>query len=198
MRRTRCRRTSQADSTNPASTTEASISKAAIPSKALTKRAAAKREHPPIVEKVQISSPGFTPAGTLPARYPCDGANTPPTLHWSGIPAGTAELSLYLIKVEPVNGHLTFSWAVAGIDPKSHGIDDGKLPPGAVTGLNSEGHTSYDLCPPKGTKEEYVYVLLALPHSQHPKAGFNATTQRILDLHDAEYQGFLVFTYPRQ
>jgi phosphatidylethanolamine-binding protein (PEBP) family uncharacterized protein len=180
--------TGQSDSTTPASTTEASVSKAAVPSKAT---------HAPIVEKVQISSPAFQPAGPLPTRYTCDGANSPPLLRWSGIPAGTAELSLYLIKVEPVDGHLTFSWAVAGIDPKSHGIQDGKLPPGAVVGLNSEGKASYDLCPPKNTKEEYVYVLLALPHSQHPKPGFNAATQRILDLHNAEYQGFLVFTYPR-
>ena len=184
--------TGQSDSTSPASTAEASLSKAALPSKAATKQ-----EHSPIVEKVEISSPAFAPAGKLPARYTCDGANSPPLLRWTGIPSGTAELSLYLIKVAPVDGHLTFSWAVAGIDPKSHGIQDGKLPPGAVTGLNSEGNASYDLCPPKNTSEEYVYVLLALPHSQHPKPGFNATIQRTLDLHNAGYQGFLVFTYPR-
>jgi phosphatidylethanolamine-binding protein (PEBP) family uncharacterized protein len=179
-------------STSQSSSTATSVSKAAIPTKA-----AHKEEHSPIDEKVEIKSPAFTPAGQLPARYTCDGSNSPPSLSWSGIPRGTAELSLYLIKVEPVDGQLTFSWAVAGIDPKSHGIKEGKLPPGAVTGLNSSGSASYDLCPPKGTKEEYVYVLLALPRSQHPEPNFNASAQRILDLHNAEYQGFLVFTYPR-
>lgn len=184
--------TGQPSSADGSASVSTAISKAAIPTKT-----ASKDEHAPIDEKVEIRSSAFPPAGQLPARYTCDGTNTPPPLEWKGIPAGTAELALYLIKVEPVDGHLTFNWAVAGINPKVHGIQGGKLPAGAVTGLNSSGAARYDLCPPKNTKEEYVFVLFALPHSQHPKQNFNAAAQRIETLHQAEYQGFLVFTYPR-
>jgi phosphatidylethanolamine-binding protein (PEBP) family uncharacterized protein len=155
-------------------------------------------KHVPIVEKVEIASPAFAPDGVIPARYTCDGADTPPPLRWGGIPANTAELALYIIRLEPVHKHLVFAWAVAGINPKLHGLSGNKLPAGAVVGLNSNGNANYEVCLPKSAKEGYVTVLLALPRSEHPKPGFDATTQRIEALRQAEYEGFLVFRDPRR
>jgi phosphatidylethanolamine-binding protein (PEBP) family uncharacterized protein len=186
----------QSNSSDPAATVTTPVSKAAASTKATGTQAAVKRRHVPIDEKVDITSPAFAPDGLLPARYTCDGADTPPPLRWSGIPAGTAELQLYVLKIEPEHGHLIFNWAVAGINPKLHGLLGGKLPAGAVTGLNSNGKARYEVCPPNKVSEGYVIVLLALPHSQHPKQDFDAVEQRLKALHEAEYEGFLVFKYP--
>jgi phosphatidylethanolamine-binding protein (PEBP) family uncharacterized protein len=150
------------------------------------------------VEKVEVSSPVVPPAGKIPARYTCDGANTWPELRIKGIPSNTRELVLDVIKLAPVDNKLVFSWAVAGLDPKLRSISAGKLPLGAVVGVNEKGRTGYDLCPPHKTKEEYAIVLYALPRALHPKPGFDPTKLRFEAVHDAEYEGLFVFTYPRR
>lgn len=150
----------------------------------------------PTVEQVEISSPAFRPGAPAPVRYTCDGANTWPTLEIKGIPANTKELVLELIKEEPINGKLPVAWALAGLSPKLHRISSGKLPAGAIVGRNWYGHTKYNVCQPHKPKEIFVYVLLALPRPLHPKPGFEALAVRTEALHDAEYEGFLVFTYP--
>ena len=50
------------------------------------------------------------------------------------MPAGTAELVLYVMNVQPVEDRLFVDWAVAGIDPSLEGIEAGELPKGAVVG----------------------------------------------------------------
>jgi phosphatidylethanolamine-binding protein (PEBP) family uncharacterized protein len=154
-------------------------------------------EHVPDVEKVEVSSLAFSHGGRLPARYTCGGANVSPPLKWSGIPANTSELMVDVLSIEPVNGKLFFAWAVAGLSPRSHGIAAGKLPPNAVEGVNSTGSTEYGVCPPRGKHEKYVVVVFALPHSLGLKKGFNAVTAREQAVHDAEYEGFLLFFYER-
>jgi phosphatidylethanolamine-binding protein (PEBP) family uncharacterized protein len=151
----------------------------------------------PIVEKVEVSSPVFPSGGRLPVRYTCDGANASLPLKWSGIPSDTAELMVDVLTLEPVNGKLFFAWAVAGLSPKSHGIAAGKLPSGAVEGVNSTDSTSYTLCPTRSKHEQYVVVVFALTHSLGLKQGFNAVAARERALQDAEYEGFLPFLYKR-
>ncbi len=182
-------------STKPSASASTPASSTHSPAASATKAPA--KSHVPTVEKVEISSPVIPGAGEVPSRYTCDGANISPPLRWKGIPPGTAELQLDLIKVAPVGKTLLYSWAVTGLSPTLHGIPAGKLPAGAVVGLNGNGQARYDLCPPKGTNEEYVYVLFALPHALHTQAAFNAVTQRTQAVHNANYEGFLVFTYPR-
>jgi phosphatidylethanolamine-binding protein (PEBP) family uncharacterized protein len=155
-------------------------------------------ERAPDTERVLISSPVVPHAeAPLPARYTCDGQNTPPPLRWKGIPKGTAELMLDIIKIAPVNHKLYFAWAVAGLSPKTHGINQGQLPAGGIVGTNSAGQRGYDLCPPKGSSEGYVAVLFALPHRLAAQPGFDAAALRREAERTATYQGFLIFTYQR-
>lgn len=185
-----------ASTTRTATTTAASTTSAPAGT-ARTATSKPVEEVAPTVEKVKISSPAFAPEKAIPARYTCDGQNTSPPLRWGGIPSGTKELMLDIIKIKPVNGKLYFPWAITGLKPTSHGLNPGQLPPGVIVGANSAGHTTYDLCPPKGPREEYLAALFALRYKLPATSGFDAAALRREALSDAKYEGFLNFTYQR-
>ncbi len=158
----------------------------------------APEEHAPSVEKVEITSPVVSNEGPLPRRYGCGGSNISPVLRWQGIPAGTAELMLFVLKLRPVNGALYYDWALAGLNPSSHGLEAGKVPPDAVVGKNSLGTTRYSVCPlQRGADENYLAVLFALPRKLQAKPGFDASKLRQEALQTADYQGYLFFHYKR-
>jgi phosphatidylethanolamine-binding protein (PEBP) family uncharacterized protein len=146
-------------------------------------------------ERVELTSPAVNAHGELDARYTCNGQNISPPLHWRGIPAGTRELMLEVLKIKPVAHKLYFDWALTHINPKSHSVAQGQTPPGSIPGQNSAGHTTYDLCPPKGQTEHYVAALWALPHPLLAKPGYDPISQREKAQSDAEYLGYLRFTY---
>ena len=154
-------------------------------------------ERTPSNEKIVLSSPGLSSDGELGARYTCDGQDVPLTLEWEGVPAGTAELMVDVMKVKSVNDKLQFVWAVTHIPPTSHGLVDGRLPAGAITGMNSDGGVNYDLCPPKGANENYVAAIFSLPHKLGAKPGFDARALRHEAEQQASYQKLLVFSYTR-
>ena len=95
------------------------------------------------VVTMSLESPDAVTGGgslkQLPAKYTCDGANTWPTLRWNGTPAGTSELALFVMNVQPVEGRLFFDWAVTGVDPGLGEVETEKLPKGTVVGRNSFG-----------------------------------------------------------
>ena len=130
----------------------------------------------------------------LPAKYTCDGTNTWPTLHWKGTPAGTAELALFAMNVQPVGGKLFFDWAVAGLDPGLEEIEAGKLPKGAVVGRNSFGQNGYSICP-GGQGEIYVFALYALPKKLAANRGFDPRDQRKAVLDVSGNAGLLAMSY---
>jgi hypothetical protein len=138
------------------------------------------------IADMSLSSPSL-PAGSggpapLTATYTCDGAGKWPTLSWSGVPAGTAELILYVMNVAPVEGKLFVDWAVAGIDPALTGVEDARLPKGAVVGTNSFGKRGYEICP-EGS-ETYIFAIYALPRALSPQPGFDPRElrEKILDV----------------
>ena len=107
-----------------------------------------------------LNSAAFSPGGTLPTPYTCDGAGNPPPLTWSDIPKGTVELVLALSDPD-AGGYV--HWMVAGISPTAVGLASGKLPPGAVVLANSKGTHAYTPpCPPKGDTHSYEFTLYAL------------------------------------
>ena len=73
----------------------------------------------------------------------------------------------------PVEGRLFFDWAVAGLPPDLEGLEEGKLPKGAVVGQNGFGKTGYEICPAQGQAETYVFALYAIPRRLSPSRGFN-------------------------
>jgi phosphatidylethanolamine-binding protein (PEBP) family uncharacterized protein len=115
--------------------------------------------------------------GSLSPTYTCDGKDSWPALHWGGVPAGTAELALYLMNVQPVEGKLFVDWAVTGLDPGSSSIEEGKLPKGAVVGTNGFSKRGYSICP-QGRGEIYMFALYALPKRLALSPGFDAREAR--------------------
>lgn len=140
------------------------------------------------VADMTLQSPGLAATAEgparLPATYTCDGKDSWPTLRWSGVPAGTAELILYAMNVAPVEGKLFVDWAVAGLSPSLEGVEAGQLPKGAIVGTNSFGKQGYSICPPSGSGEVYIFAVYALPKALSPAKGFDARELRrqVLDV----------------
>jgi phosphatidylethanolamine-binding protein (PEBP) family uncharacterized protein len=152
------------------------------------------------VANVRLDSPSVPPSsggpGPLPARYTCDGTSTSPALHWQGVPEGTAELVLFAMNIQPVEGKLFFNWAVGGISPTLEEIKAGQLPKGAVVGRNSFGKVDYELCP-EGSAETYLFALFALPKKLSPSRGFDPLTLRKEVAGTSGNVGLLAVSYTR-
>jgi phosphatidylethanolamine-binding protein (PEBP) family uncharacterized protein len=151
------------------------------------------------VADMHLTSPSL-PAGSggptpLTATYTCDGKGEWPALSWGGVPAGTAELILYAMNIQPVEGKLFVDWAVAGLEPGLTGIEAGKLPKGAVVGTNSFGKRGYEICP-EGS-EIYIFAVYALPRALSPAPGFDARELRRQVLDVSGNVGLLSLAYSR-
>jgi phosphatidylethanolamine-binding protein (PEBP) family uncharacterized protein len=133
------------------------------------------------VASMTLESPSSQASGggpqTLSAEYTCDGKSTSPALRWQGVPSGTAELVLFAMNIQPVEGKLFFDWAVAGLSPELEEIEAGKLPKGAVVGRNGFGKNGYEICP-EGAGETYMFTLFALPQKLSPGQGFEPVALR--------------------
>lgn len=151
------------------------------------------------VADIALSSPALGPAGeaALPSPYTCDGKDSWPELDWQGVPDDSAELVLFAMNVQPIEGKLFFDWALAGIPPSLTGLEAGKLPAGAVQGKNSFGKTGYSICPPQGQGETYVFALYALPKRLSPAKGFDPRTLREEAQAVAGHAGLLAVSYAR-
>jgi phosphatidylethanolamine-binding protein (PEBP) family uncharacterized protein len=152
------------------------------------------------VADITLQSPAIVAAagapGRLAATYTCDGKDSWPALHWGGVPAGTKELILYAMNVQPVEGQLFVDWALAGLDPSLEEIGAGELPKGAVVGKNGFGKLGYSLCP-TGSGEIYMFALYALPRSLSLGRGFDAREVRKQILDVSGNVGLLPAVYER-
>jgi phosphatidylethanolamine-binding protein (PEBP) family uncharacterized protein len=158
------------------------------------KTGSVKKKHPPLALPTGKPEEGPTKAqqaevptadlevaiagGKLTAANTCNGKDVSPAVEWGEVPSGTAELALFVMNLQPVEGKLYFDWAVAGIDPSSGGLKAGTLPKGSVVGKNSAGQNKYSFCPQGSGTENYVFALYALPKSVSPKAGFEPLALR--------------------
>ena len=152
------------------------------------------------VADMSLESPAIVAAagspGHLAATYTCDGENSWPALHWGGVPAGTAELAVFAMNVQPVEEQLFVDWAVAGLSPDLEGIEAGKLPKGAIVGTNGFGKRGYSICPP-GAGEIYMFAVYALPTALSPPKGFDARELRKQVLGASGNVGLLPAVYAR-
>jgi phosphatidylethanolamine-binding protein (PEBP) family uncharacterized protein len=101
------------------------------------------------------------------------------------------------MNVAPVQGELFFDWALAGIDPGLGELESAKLPKGAVQGQNSFGKPGYELCPPQGSTETYVFTLYALPQRLAAQKGFDPAALRRQVQRISKNAGILAATYGR-
>lgn len=113
-------------------------------------------------------------------RGTCSGRNISIPLSWNHIPAGTEELLLVMLALEPVadvNGKVrvraTPQWAAAGLSPSVRRIASGRLPPGALLGRNADGSSRYPACPAGGTRGLYAIMVFASPRRLSPRSGFS-------------------------
>jgi Raf kinase inhibitor-like YbhB/YbcL family protein len=126
----------------------------------------------PSVSGFAVTAP-WTDGGFIDARYTCKGADTSPAISWSGVPAATKELAISLVDLDANDfAH----WVVAGLDPASTGIAEGKVPAGAIQAANGFGEAKYGgPCPPDG-EHKYLLTLYALGDASNLADGVAAAT----------------------
>jgi phosphatidylethanolamine-binding protein (PEBP) family uncharacterized protein len=159
---------------------------------------AAEREQATVAD-IALASPDLQSApgaaATLAIANTCEGSNTSPSLVWQGVPPASAELALLAMNSQPVQGKLFFDWAVAGLNPDLTSLETGRLPAGAVVGQNSFGKDTYEICPPKGTAETYIFALYAVPDPLGASRGFDPHRLREAILAQAGNVGLMAAAY---
>src|SRR4051794_2510214 len=78
---------------------------------------------------ITVTSKAFRDGGSIPKLFSCDGDDRAPALRWSGVPVGARELALV---VEDPDADRFVHWTVLSIPADADGIDEGRLPAGAV------------------------------------------------------------------
>lgn len=109
---------------------------------------------------MELRSPDFSHQAGIPKRFTCDGDNAWPTLEWSDIPEGTADLAL--ICEDPDAPNKTFvHWLLWGVDPGLGSIGSGALPAATRHGRNDFGDDAYGgPCPPPGHGTHHYHFTL--------------------------------------
>ena len=117
-----------------------------------------------------LSSPGFTPDGSIPSKYTCDGTDHAPPLAWGGAPAGTKSFALVVDDPDapdPAAPKTTWvHWVVynipAAVDALLENASRRRMPAGAKEGLNDWKRPGYQgPCPPIG-RHRYFHKVYAL------------------------------------
>ena len=117
---------------------------------------------------MEIISSAFTPGGSIPKLYTCEGRNISPPLAWSGIPARAKSLVLIVDDPDapdPAAPRMTWvHWLLYNLPVDGSGLAEAieALPPGTLDGLNDWKRTGYGgPCPPIG-RHRYFHKLYAL------------------------------------
>lgn len=110
---------------------------------------------------MELRSSDFSDQAAIPRRFTCDGDDISPTLEWSDVPGGTAELAL-TCEDPDAPGKTFVHWVLWGIDPGSvTSLDAGVVPAGSRHGRNDFGITAYGgPCPPPGHGTHHYHFTL--------------------------------------
>jgi len=150
---------------------------------------------------LEISSPAFTQANPIPAKYTCTGASISPPLAWGEPPSGTKSFALIMDDPDAPAGTWVH-WVIYNIPATSRGLPENVAPAasladGSLQGQNSSHKVGYSgPCPPSGT-HRYFFKLYALDTVLTLQSG--ATKSRLLQAlegHTLAY-GELMGTYSR-
>jgi Raf kinase inhibitor-like YbhB/YbcL family protein len=108
--------------------------------------------------QMAVMSPDFADGGTIPAQFTGDGANRPPVLMITGVPAGAKSLAIVVDDPDAPSGTFTH-WIVWNIAPTTGKIGGGALPAGMRQGVNDFGENGYTgPTPPSGTHHYHFRV----------------------------------------
>lgn len=114
-------------------------------------------------QQTSVSTDAYEAGGAIPVKYTCEGADLPPKINISGVPA--AAKSLVLIFDDPdAPGGVWNHWILFDIPAATKELEEGYSPEGPVhAGANSWSRTSYGgPCPPPGPAHRYYFRLYAL------------------------------------
>jgi Raf kinase inhibitor-like YbhB/YbcL family protein len=119
---------------------------------------------------LHLTSHAFRTGGAIPRVYTCDGSDAVLPLRWSGVPAGTKELTLVMRDPDAPGGTFVH-WAVAGIPASATSVPARNV----ILGRNGFGSLGYrGPCPPAGDRaHHYVLTLGALVAPSGLRPGFN-------------------------
>lgn len=118
-----------------------------------------------------VTSAGFSDGGTIPANCTCDGSNLSPELAWSGEPATTRSLVIF---VDDPDAPFAFvHWIAFNLPSSIHELPEGAsenagtgMPAGIKEGENGFGNAGYGgPCPPGTKPHHYVFRVYALDSS---------------------------------
>jgi Raf kinase inhibitor-like YbhB/YbcL family protein len=119
--------------------------------------------------QLRMSVP-WADGGEIAARFTCAGEDVSPSITWTGVPSDAVELALLFTDLDSDPPGFVH-WLVAGLDPASTGIAEGRVPTGAAQALNGFGDTGYrGPCPPEST-HTYLVTLYALRERSGIKDG---------------------------
>lgn len=123
-----------------------------------------------------ITSREFAGGQSIPARFTCDGQNSPPPLAFKGVPARAKSLALILTDPDAPGGTFTH-WLVWNIPASSPTV-------AGMLGINDFGNGAYGgPCPPNG-EHRYVFTLYALDADLTlPSASKRADVERAMQGH---------------
>jgi len=117
-----------------------------------------------------LTSSEFTHGGAIPSVHTCEGADSAPSLRWSGAPAGTKSFALIVDDPDAPDPaapkRVYVHWVLYNIPASAttlpSGVTGASLPTGTVEGTNDWGRTGYGgPCPPIG-RHRYFFKLYAL------------------------------------
>ncbi len=143
-----------------------------------------------------VTSSAFKANEAIPTEYTCDGAETSPSLSWSGVPADAKSIAILVEDPDAPEGTFTHR-LVTDIPPTITSIDKGaSLPTGAMAAKNDKGNAGYaGPCPPTG-RHHYHFRVYALDKT----LGKVTSRSEFLSAIEGHVlaQGELVGTYQRQ
>lgn len=121
--------------------------------------------------ELSISAAAFDDAGTIPARYTCDGENVSPELAVEGVPDGAGSLALVVDDPDAPGSDPFVHWLLWNVPPGTEtiprGVPQGETVDaldGARQGTNGSGSVGYfGPCPPTDDgAHTYRFTLSAL------------------------------------
>lgn len=131
---------------------------------------------------MQLTSPIFGEGGRIPSPYTCDGHDTSPPLHWSGVPDNARSLAL-IVDDPDAPAKVWTHWVVYDLPPDARELPEGAgasrtLDNGAAQGTNDFQRVGYGgPCPPGGS-HHYRFTLYALDTKLNLPPG--ATKEEVL------------------
>jgi Raf kinase inhibitor-like YbhB/YbcL family protein len=151
---------------------------------------------------IRLTSPAFSHEGAIPQKHTCDGADLSPGLDWSGLPAGTASLTLFCDDPDAPGGTWVH-WVLYDLPANAVDLPEGlpadaELAAGGFHGENDFGRLGYGgPCPPAGKPHRYFFRLYALDRELGLAAG--ASRPEVVDAMQGHIlvQGVLMGTYQR-